>query len=266
MSNEPGLSVARLIEKRHAGKNCYTLLFDSNISAKPGQFVMIWIPDIDEIPMSVSHIRRGSIGVTVKIVGEATDAFCAMKKGERVRIRGSFGRGFSYRGKKHLIVAGGVGSAPLLPLAEELIHAGGKVITIVGAKSKDELVLLDEFKALGADTLISTDDGSFGFHGFASQLLKKKIEEGLNVDSIYCCGPEPMIKAVKEIADKRKILGQAALERLMKCGVGICGSCAINEKLVCKNGPVFDFVELSHLSEFGRTKRDAAGRARSIVK
>ena len=251
-----------LTQRRHSGENCFSLFFEGTLPAKPGQFAMVWIPGLDEIPMSISHIQRNEIGITVKVVGEATEALCSLKKGDRVRIRGPFGRGFDLSGKNPIIVAGGVGAAPLFPLAKRIAEEIARPTIVIGAKTKKELVLIDEFKDLGLDTLISSDDGSIGYHGTASELLSETVEDKADFDAIYCCGPEPMIESVARTAEKWSIWGQAALERLMKCGIGICGSCAVNEKLVCRDGPVFDFAELRQLPEFGRIKRDAAGRPR----
>lgn len=254
-----------LTQRRHSGENCFSLFFDGSLPAKPGQFAMIWIPGIDEIPMSISHMQADEIGITVKVVGDATDALCSLKKGDRVRIRGPFGRGFDLNGKNPIIVAGGVGSAPLLPLAKMLSKEIARPTIVIGAKTKKELVLIDEFKDLGLDTLIASDDGSIGYHGTAAELLAETLDDKADFDAIYCCGPEPMIESIAKTAEKWSIWGQAALERLMKCGIGICGSCAINEKLVCRDGPVFDFSELKQLPEFGKMKRDASGRSRPRI-
>ncbi len=265
MKSEPVSVSAPLTSKRQSGENCQVLTFGGRLTARAGQFIMIWIPGLDEIPMSVSHISVDSVGVTVKVVGEATDALCSMRKGEKVRVRGPFGRGFEHRGKNPLIVAGGVGAAPLLLLAKTLSQESARPTVILGAKNKRELILLDDFKDLGLDTLVSSDDGSIGYRGTASSLLAETLEERGDYDALYCCGPEPMIEAVAKLASKWSIWGQAALERHMKCGIGICGSCSINERLVCRDGPVFDFTELKHLPEFGRFIRDASGRLRPRI-
>jgi dihydroorotate dehydrogenase electron transfer subunit len=212
--------------------------------AEPGQFLMLWVPGIDEVPMSISHIGKGEIGVTVKAVGEATNALCSLQKGGRVRIRGPLGRGFSIRGKSPMLVAGGVGSAPLLPLAEKMMENGVRPTIILGAKTKKQLVLVEDFKETGLEVLFASDDGSIGFHGTASDLLAETLDGRTDCDAVYACGPEPMLEPVASIAKKWSIWGQVAMERLMKCGIGVCGSCAVNGKLVCRDGPVFDIAEL----------------------
>jgi len=265
MRDEHACIAAPLLQKRQSGGDCQTLFFSGSLQAKPGQFVMIWIPGLDEIPMSLSYIGANEMGVTVKVVGEATDALCSVRRGDRVRIRGAYGRGFDLKGKNPILVAGGVGAAPLLPLAKTLSEEVSRPTVLLGAKTKRELVLVDEFKDLGLDTLIASDDGSIGYRGTASTLLSDTLDDRGDCDAIYCCGPEPMIESIAKTAEKWSIWGQAALERLMKCGIGICGSCAINEKLVCRDGPVFDLSELKQLPEFGKVTRDAAGRSRPRI-
>lgn len=245
MNSPAGYHIVRLSDKRKISDDCSTLLFNKGILVAPGQFIMIWIPGVDEIPMSVSHSGENSSGITVKMVGNATKILGSMNIGARLRIRGPYGRGFTPRGKNALLIAGGVGAASLTLLSRQLVSDNCRVVAIIGAKKKDELVLVDDFQDSGAETRIATDDGSAGFKGTASALFSETIQKE-DFDSIYCCGPEAMIRSVAEEAFKLQNWGQAAMERLMRCGIGICGSCAIGKELVCKNGPVFDFEQLMH--------------------
>ncbi len=235
-----------------------TLFLDLKMSAQPGQFVMVWIPGIDEIPMSLSHFGN-EIAITVEKVGEATEALHNMKKGDKLGIRGPYGNGFKIVGKKALFVAGGVGIAPLLPLIKE--YEGEKCV-ILGARNKNLLLFEDEIKKF-ANLYITTDDGSAGYRGFATDLAKKILMRE-KFDVVYTCGPEPMMKKVLDLCIKSKIPLQASLERYMKCGVGICDSCAIDGYHVCKDGPVFNESILMKLSDFGKWKRNEAGRKISI--
>jgi dihydroorotate dehydrogenase electron transfer subunit len=259
MRPELDWKVAALRRKTRSGGDCQTLFFDASLEATPGQFVMIWVPGVDEVPMSISHIGEET-GITVRPVGEATKTLCALQKGGRVRLRGPFGRGFNIKGDRPILVAGGVGIAPLLPLASVLVDNDISPIAILGAKTKGELVLTDAIKEIGVETLFSTDDGTLGHKGTASALLEETIDSAGKIDTIYTCGPEQMIASVAGTAAKWSIWGQAALERIMKCGIGLCGSCAINHELVCRNGPVFDLTDLKGLREFGNAKRDSSGR------
>ena len=239
--------------------------------AYPGQFVMVWIPSIDEIPMGLSRINSGgSIAVTVERVGDATAALHNMKVSDLVGIRGPYGHGFNVIGKKPLVIGGGVGISPLLPLIEKMVEEHIPLTVILGAKDASKLIFRDHLNSLlseiGSDLLISTEDGSLGTRGFAPKLAERLLEEQV-FDQMYTCGPELMIHKVFEIAEKNGITLQASLERIMKCGIGLCGSCCIGEYQVCKDGPVFSSEELREMkAEFGLMRRDYYGRKEPIPK
>lgn len=236
-----------------------TFSFDINFeNMKPGQFVMVWVRGVDEVPMGLS--RKNSI--TVQKVGEATSKLFELKEGDSFGLRGPFGRGFSLpsRSEKVLIIAGGVGAAPLAPYADAANAAGSEVHTILGAKSAEELILEERFAAAGK-VYISTDDGSKGTKGFVTDVLG-----GLDIsayDRIAVCGRELMMSAVFKILEDRKVLEKAefSLHRYFKCGIGVCGACCIDRSgfRVCKDGPVFSGIQLLD-SELGKYTRDASGR------
>lgn len=232
-----------------------TLFFSCNEcrNAKPGQFVMVWLPGIDEIPMSLSHIGEMQ-AITLKKVGEATGALYKMEEGDKIGIRGPYGHGFIEKGKKALFVAGGIGIAPLLPFIKK--YKGEKHV-ILAARNKNLILFKEELENM--ELYIATDDGSLGFKGLATDLMEKLVKEH-EFDIVYACGPEKMMKKVFDICKENKIDMQASLERYMKCGVGICDSCTINGYRVCKEGPVFDFVTLSKMPDFGKWKRNEAGK------
>jgi dihydroorotate dehydrogenase electron transfer subunit len=162
-----------------------------------------------------------------------------------------------------LVVAGGMGIAPLAPLIEISKARGINIDLALGAKTSEELLFQNRLKDCCDKLFIATDDGSKGYHGFVSDMVEEILErEGY--DEILTCGPEPMIKKVVDIAKPKNIPVQASLERFMKCGVGICDSCAINGLHVCKDGPVFSDKILSELNDFGRFRRDACGRKEKI--
>ncbi len=232
-----------------------TLRFDRAFSFRPGQFVMVWVPGVDEIPMALSSCTT----ITVQEVGAATAALCAMGEGDRIGIRGPFGNGFSVSGRV-LAVAGGVGAAPLLPLA-----ASGRVDTfLLGARTAAELLFADRIRER-ASLMVATDDGSAGHHGFVTQLLNRL--DLADFDHICVCGPETMMYTVLSILEEEGCAerGQFSLHRYMKCGVGICGSCCIDPHglRVCCDGPVFSGDTLLD-SEFGSYARDASGLRRLV--
>ncbi len=235
-----------------------TIRFDESIVAASGQFVMVWVPRVDEFPMSVSYLGT-RFGFTYQILGEGTKALASKKAGDIIGIRGPYGRGFSIKGKRLLMVAGGLGMAPIAPFVEQGIEHGSTVDLVLGAKSSGNLLFEERATRAGAKVHVSTDDGSKGFSGFASDLAAELLGKE-KFDSVYTCGPEPMIVKVLEAATRKGVPVQASLERMMKCGIGICDSCAMDGKHVCRDGPVFSDKDLNSLADLGRAKLDASGR------
>ncbi len=227
-----------------------TFVFDREISFRPGQFVMVWIPGVDEVPMALSSPSS----ITVQKVGDATAALFAMHEGDLIGVRGPYGNGFTVSGRT-LAVAGGVGAAPLLPLV-----AAGQVDTfLLGARTASELLFADRIRE-AATLMIATDDGTAGHHGFVTQLISRV--DLADFSHVCVCGPEVMMAAVLAVLDREGCAerGQFSLHRYMKCGVGLCGSCCTDPHglRVCRDGPVFSGDILLE-GEFGRYARDASG-------
>jgi dihydroorotate dehydrogenase electron transfer subunit len=239
-------------------KNIKTIRFKWPAKPQPGQFVMVWIPGVDEIPMSVSYSGEEA-GITVEAIGEATKAIHALKPGDRIGIKGPLGNGFKLAGKDILAVGGGSGTAALALAMESAVASGSRVRLAVGARSSDCLLFCSRFRELGVDMHVSTDDGSEGHCGFSTELAEKLISER-RPDHIITCGPEPMMAATVRIAARHNIPIQCSLERYMKCGLGICGSCQCGKYTVCGDGPVFDGQILASIPDFGKWKRDAGGK------
>ncbi len=258
-------------ETRTETQTISSLLFHDELCAKarPGQFVMVWIPGVDEIPMCLSHMDGNSYcGVSVRAVGEATSALGKLKTGQKIGIRGPYGNGFRKgEGRRVLVVAGGTGITCLAPMIEELALEKRTLSLVVGARTGSELVFLDRIKKSAARTdsklLVTTDDGSFGSKGLAPEYALKLLDAE-SFDEAYTCGPELMMAPVVHACVSKKIPVQASLERYMKCGIGICGSCVIGSYRVCKDGPVFNGQDLAKLSEFGKSRRDASGTRQSL--
>ncbi len=262
LGNPVSVQITKIINETPRSK---TLLFslDVPIEFLPGQFVMVWVPGVDEIPMSISSWNPPEMGITVQSIGEATQTLISMSKSDWIGIRGPFGNPFSTNCKKALIVGGGVGIAPLKPLVYNLLDGGSEVTLVIAAKTKNELIYLEEFEKLKHPNLkvdIATDDGSLGFKGFATDAVSKLLD-GNEFDRMYTCGPELMMALLYDLAKKNNIGFQASLERFMKCGCGICGTCAMDPtgQLVCTDGPVFTGEQLARLSNFGKYHRDAVG-------
>lgn len=241
-------------------KNIKTILFPFTARVEPGQFFMILIPGMDEIPMSVSYISKEYKGFTFKRVGDATTELFHQNKGDMLGVRGPLGKGFSFTGKKILFVGGGTGVACITPAVEKALSQGLKAAVVIGARTKEELFFVDRLKKTGAEFHPATDDGSYGHHGFASDVAEKLLEKTF-FDLIITCGPELMMKKVVDLCNEKHIKVQASLERYIKCGVGLCGHCCIGEGLrVCRDGPVFDGKTLVGCKDFSVFKRDATGR------
>jgi dihydroorotate dehydrogenase electron transfer subunit len=238
----------------------YTLYFSALKGAGPGQYVMVWLPGVDEVPMSLSTIGEAS-SITVKVVGEATRTLSELKAGDRIGVRGPLGNGYIALGRNPIMVGGGTGVASLTPLAEEIASKGVKPTFIIGARSRDQLLFKDRLsRLLGFNLVVSTDDGSEGYHGYASNLATEIMSRG-KFDQVYICGPEIMAVKIWTEADKLGIPTQASLERLCKCAVGLCGSCAIGPYRVCRDGPVFDSTKLQEIAtDFGHRRMDSSGR------
>jgi dihydroorotate dehydrogenase electron transfer subunit len=251
-------TVTKIIKSTTESKDVKTFLFHYPGVTIPGQFFMIWIPGVDEIPMSVSYIDNDVKGITFRKVGEATNALFKLNVGDKIGVRGPYGNGFKMAGKKILFVGGGTGISMLTPAIEEAVRKKISATGVIGVKTASELFFEDRLDQCGCKIHISTDDGSKGYKGFASDFVKDLLKKE-KFTSVLTCGPEPMMKRLLDMCGD--IPFQASLERYMKCGIGLCGQCCIGEGLrVCKDGPVFDGKTLRTIEEFGIYKRDAAGR------
>jgi len=242
--------------------NYFHLLFRAPKIAKeptPGQFLMVKVNDAYEPllrrPLSIHRVKGVNIEILYEVVGRATELLSHRKPGEYLDIIGPLGNGFNYtphaaRRTPHVLVAGGMGVAPLTFLAEKLMKLkvkgeGSKVVVLIGAKTKGQIICEKEFKDLGCEVKISTDDGSKGFKGYVSRLLSKVLSAvGRRPSTIYACGPKPMLEEVSKISKKYTIPVQLSLEEHMACGIGACLGCVVNTKegfkRVCKEGPVFN--------------------------
>lgn len=242
---------------REVVDECYdtkTFRFDWEAEARPGQFIMVWVPGVDEIPMSISGIDGISKSITVKAIGDATRAIHQLRAGDRLRIRGPFGNGFDLSKGELLIIGGGVGTAAIMPA----VTATGADVIIAARSDRD--VILDEVAGKHSDNVwIATDDGSRGFHGNAVQLMRERAAEK-HYDCVVACGPEVMLWFTYKACQELGLECQLSLERYMKCGAGVCGCCVMDDSRICRDGPVFDSSKLARLTEFGVSKRDECGR------
>ena len=241
-----------------------TLVFSDEVMAHafPGQFAMVWIPGINELPMSIMISKEpGKAAFTVRKHGPASTGLFNIKVGEKIGIRGPYGNSFDLREGKLLLVGGGTGLVPMLRLLT-FVKPTDNVTVLIGAKSKNEVFFENLANSLlennSHQVIVSTDDGSYGEKGFVTDLAEKLIHE-THFDGVYTCGPEKMMYKIVQSSYSSGIFVQASLERMMKCGVGICGSCCVGEDLACRDGTVFDGQHLSKNKEFGFFHRNKAG-------
>ncbi len=241
---------------------------DECSSAKAGQFIMLWIPGVDEFPLSLSNIKSDSVSVTVKPWAEGSNHLYKMKTGELIGIRGPYGQGFEPKGRSVALVGGGTGIAPLIPLAESLLSEDREVSLVLAAKKRSELPFLEKATKLmdfdNGELILTTDDGSIGIRGQAHDALRKLMGEK-KIDMVYVCGPEFMMQKVVQLSITKGVDVQASLERIMKCAIGLCGSCCVGDLVLCRDGPVLNSQELIGIEdELGLLTRDKSGRISSI--
>mgnify|MGYP000135472437 FL=1 len=232
--------IIRTVRENIQVKSIYLRPFRPMKKPKPGQFAMIWVPGYEEIPMSFSGFYGDSFRISVAAVGPTTRELHKLPIGALLGVKGPLGNGINIRRGKYLLVGGGYGVAPLVYAMSEIKNVDGEAHIIIGARTKDLLLLVDEAKKFGK-VYISTDDGSEGFRGTALDLAKE-ILLSENFDEILVCGPEPLLIGMSELCLKYKVPCWIFAERYMKCGVGLCGSCVLNGSglLVCRDGPVFN--------------------------
>lgn len=235
----------------------------------PGQFVHVRVDErTDPLlrrPFSVHRVisnkgkpGKGHIEILYEVAGRGTEILSKISSKKKLDILGPLGNGFtiSLKYSINMLIAGGMGVAPLMFLAEKLSEAKTenlkqKIFVLIGAQTKLKIFCEKEFKKLGCDVRISTDDGSRGFKGKVTDLLAEELS-AIHFSApanIYACGPEAMHKALALIARRNNIRAQISLETYMACGFGVCMGCATNTtrgyKLVCKDGPVFSVNEIS---------------------
>lgn len=216
---------------------------------KAGQFVTLMIDDKGErIPLTIvdSDSEKGTITIIFQIVGKTTTHLASLKKGDYImHILGPLGHPTEIENfGTAAIVGGGVGIGVAYPIAAALKKAGNKVISIIGARTKDILILEDEMKAVSDELLVSTDDGSYGFCGFTSQVLQNVIDRGQKLDIVYAIGPVPMMRVLANLTKPYGIKTIVSLNPIMVDATGMCGACRVSvggkTKFGCVDGPEFD--------------------------
>ena len=221
-----------------------TLAGDTSGIERPGQFVNIQLDGLYlRRPISVCDYVDGLLTIIYKVVGKGTEQMSWLDSGTKLDILVGLGNGYftEFAGDRPLLIGGGVGVPPLYNLAKNLIAQGKKVTVILGFNTKEEIFYEQEFKNLGANVLVSTVDGSYGVKGFVTDAIKE-VEE---YSHVYCCGPEPMLKAIYSATE---VGGSYSFEERMGCGFGACMGCSCKtitgNKRICTDGPVFKSSEV----------------------
>ena len=237
--------VYEIISNRALTDTVFEMVLKGDTSAitAPGQFINI---KLDEKylrrPISINDYSADTITIIYKVVGEGTEVMSKLQAGAKLDVLVGLGNGYSTEksGDRPLLIGGGVGIPPLYNLCKKLIAEDKTVTVILGFNTKDEIFLEDGFKALGAETFVTTVDGSYGKKGFVTDVMKD-----IDYTYFYTCGPMPMFKAIDNTATTS---GQYSFEERMGCGFGACMGCSCKTKYgnkrICKDGPVLEREEI----------------------
>ena len=218
-----------------------------------GQFVHIRAEGFTlRRPISICGIdkNKGTLRIVFEVRGEGTEKISQLNKGDTIDMLAPLGHGFTINEnfKKVILIGGGIGTPPMLPLAA--IY-GEKAVAISGFRNSGAVILQEDFRKTGAETVLCTDDGSAGIHGFVTQPFEELVKNG-GIDAVYACGPMPMLKNISGICKDNNIFCEISLEERMACGIGACLGCACRTMRndeeyfahVCKDGPVFNAEEV----------------------
>lgn len=247
--NKHSIVDAKILSNKEIASGIYELIFeDYNMasSAIAGQFINVYCKSKALLlprPISICEVsdKEGWVKIVYDVVGKGTEEMSVYKGNEDIRVLGPLGNGYEIKdANKSIVVAGGVGTPPILELIKRL---RGDIDVYLGFRN--EPFLIEDIKKY-ANVHVATDDGSYGYHGTVMDLLNKNEACG---EALYACGPKPMLRAIKEWCDNKDIKAQISLEERMGCGIGACVGCAVKikatnskgwiNKKVCTDGPVF---------------------------
>ena len=250
---------AKVLRKELLSEGVYRFDVDAPRLAKktqPGQFIVLRVNEEGErIPLTVADFDRekGVITIIFQVVGASTELLASLEEGDEILdFVGPLGKKSEIEPGLGTVVCigGGIGVAPVYPIARGMKEAGNKVISIIGARSKDILILEKEMRAASDETIVTTDDGSYGVKGFVTTALAQLVERGEKIDLVYAIGPVVMMKSVADATRPLGLKTIVSLNPIMVDGTGMCGGCRVqvgNEtKFACVDGPEFD----AHLVDF----------------
>jgi dihydroorotate dehydrogenase electron transfer subunit len=231
---------ARIAQKTAENGKTVSLVLEASMPAAPGQFAMLWLPGVDEKPFCIAG--RDPLTFTIAKVGPFSEALHLLGPGDTLWFRGPFGNGYTLEAGQTLLVGGGYGAAPLHFLALELLACcrkrGTPPLIALGAGKEADLLFVHRFTALGLEVHAATEDGSAGIRGLVTDAVKPLLDAG-GIKRVYSCGPEAMLAALASLCASRGVPAELSHEAYMRCGIGLCGACEHDGRLVCMDGPVF---------------------------
>lgn len=249
----------QIVEKKVIGKDVLLKRIRAPYIAKKrkaGQFLILRIDETGErIPLTIvdSDPIEETVTIIYQVVGKTTMALSRLEEGdELIDVVGPLGRPTHVENLGTIAcVGGGIGNAPLLPIAKAFKKEGNRLLTVIGARTKDLLILEDEMKDISDELVVTTDDGSYAKKGFVTDALKDVIDRGEKIDMVLAIGPIPMMRAVSELTKPYGITTYVSLNPIMVDGTGMCGACRVTvagkTKFVCVEGPEFDGHEVDFL-------------------
>lgn len=251
------MEMAVVVKQEMIATDIFSMWIKTNLAknAKAGQFVSLYSKNGATLlprPISICEIdkEKNELRLVYRVVGKGTDEFSKLTEGDKIKVLGPLGNGYTLKDKTAILTAGGIGVPPIVELAKELKeNFDCKLNIVVGYR--DELFLLDELKKYG-EVYISTEDGSVGTKGNVLDAIR---ENNIKAEIVYSCGPMPMLRAIKQFAIENDIEAQISLEERMACGVGACLGCVcktkekdehthVNNTRICTDGPVFEAREV----------------------
>jgi len=262
--------VAEVLSNKNITLNYFKITLDAPEicqDAQPGQFVHIKVTAGSAFllrrPFSVHDTEDEKLEILYRVVGKGTDLLSQKGRSEKLDLLGPLGQGFELKEnfRKAILVAGGIGVAPLYFLAKRLFNYDSKVsdqapaksrrpkITLfLGARTRKQILCAQDFKNLGVTVKIATEDGSWGYKGPVSDLLAETLLQYSKPDLVFACGPVPMLKKIAQLSRKYRLSSQVSLEQTMGCGIGACMGCVVTSPegylRVCKDGPVFNVNQI----------------------
>lgn len=248
---------AKVVSKQQLSESVFSLVFEAKVIAskrKPGQFVVIRIHEQGErIPLTIADADtdNGTLTLIFQVVGKSTAHLSELEPGQEILdLVGPLGRPTHIEKVGTVAcIGGGVGIAPVYPITQGMKSAGNYIISIIGSRTKELVILEDKMKDVSDELIVATDDGSYGFHGFVSQALENLyLLRGKQIDMVVAIGPVPMMRAVCDVTKKYGIRTTVSLNSIMVDATGMCGACRVSvgnkTKFVCVDGPEFDGHEV----------------------